>query len=400
VSEDLAQDLIHEKVRQVYHDLLKREPDTDGLHYWTELVERTGDIQDVIKGVRESEEYILLGKAQELHQKTVYSNIEYLARAGRIEKLIYNGYSRPLALKVETTNICNNDCIICPYSSQKREKHIMSLGIFKKILEDYRMLGGGDLSLTPIVGDLFCDKYLIPRLDMIKTCGSVKRLSVTTNAVLALKYDDSALEYIVQSFDRFKISVYGLDREEYRVMTRKDEYEKALQSISKIMAYSKSNVVIGIRHLKKRSPEFVREWVEGLKKSSGCRYPVEVTEAADEYNNWSVLNTHTALPFDAKWQCDYEAKEQCFIPLLYSQVLSSGDVSFCSCANFDAHQQLMLGSIRDSSLAELYSSPKCSELYSWPICGVPEFCKTCSFYTPFDVFLARWPDVFTNLPLN
>jgi hypothetical protein len=94
-----------EKIRHLYRNLLGRESDSNGLKYWVTEAERTGDFQVVIDGIKESIEYKQLNNAQAIHKNTVFSDIACLARPERIEKLTFNGYSRPLSIQVETVNI-------------------------------------------------------------------------------------------------------------------------------------------------------------------------------------------------------------------------------------------------------------------------------------------------------
>jgi MoaA/NifB/PqqE/SkfB family radical SAM enzyme len=355
--------------------------------------------QEVAEDIQRRIDHELLRKAQAMQKRSVYANLPSLARPGRIDKLVFQGYSRPLSLAIETTNICNNNCVVCSYSSQTRARETMSLSLFEKILQDYKALGGGDLSFTPLVGEVLLDKYLPTRLEMVKKMGFIRRLSVHSNGVMARLYDDPALKYIVQSFDRFKISIYGLDSEEYKAMTRKDEYESAMENISRILRNSKGNVVFGIRHLKRRSAEDVAKWIEDLRTRSECQYPVEITEQVlEEYSNWGFLG-EVNLPFDARWRPNPINKKQCLIPLLAPKITSTGDVSYCSCANFDASEQLTLGNIHNNSLKQLYNSQKCQKLYSWEIFGIPEFCRACSFYTSIDT-MENWPTLFSDPPLN
>jgi len=390
---------IEEKIQYQYRTLLGREADPGGLMYWNAEAERTGDIQTVIDGIKTSIEYKKLLDARALHKKTVFSNIACLARPERIEKLTFNGRSRPLTLSVETVNICNNDCIICPYSSQTRAHQTMSIELFGKILDDYTLIGGGNLALTPFVGEILLDKHLLTRLEMIKKSGIVSRLSVTTNGVMAHLFDDPTLEYIIHSFYRIWISIYGMDAEEYKAMTRKDEYEKALENICRILRFSKGNIVLGIRHLKKRSSEDIYKWVENLKNRANYKYPLEVIEDMFVFNNWSIFNTNTKLPFDAKWRPAPTHMDQCLLPLLYTKITSAGDLSFCACVNFDASEELLLGNIKNYSLLELYNNEKCRKLWNWKSNGIPEFCRTCSFYQSLDV-IEQQPTIFSDLPLG
>src|SRR5437879_12643984 len=68
---------------------------------------------------------------------------------------------RPFELHLELTNLCNANCIFCPYQFQKREIQFMSDIVFEKAVADYIAIGGGSVGLTPIVGDsLIESKFL------------------------------------------------------------------------------------------------------------------------------------------------------------------------------------------------------------------------------------------------
>ena len=113
--------------------------------------------------------------------------------------LIHNGYSRPIMLIVETVNICNNNCIICAYSKTTRKKGIMNQEVFKKILFDYDEIGGGGLSLTPVVGEIFLDKDLVTRFKEIQKHPMITDVSFTTNVVRSFDLDDQDLCFILQN---------------------------------------------------------------------------------------------------------------------------------------------------------------------------------------------------------
>src|SRR6185369_3006675 len=151
-------------------------------------------------------------------------------------------------------NICSNDCIICPYSRMTRPKITMLMDVFKKVINDYIDIGGGYLSLSPVVGDIFADNDLMERLDYIKSRHEITSLSVTTNAVLVSRYSDSELRQIVTSFDKIVISVYGIDREEYSLMTQSNNYNEMLSGISRILEQADHTVEVqfAFRFLKKR----------------------------------------------------------------------------------------------------------------------------------------------------
>ena len=98
-----------------------------------------------------------------------------------VSYFMHRGRFRPLAISVETINICNNDCIICPYSAQTRKRRTMAMDLFEKAIRDYQEIGGGPVSLTPLVGEAFLDKHLLRRLRFMKQAPSITKVSVTTN---------------------------------------------------------------------------------------------------------------------------------------------------------------------------------------------------------------------------
>ena len=121
------------------------------------------------------------------------------------------GRSRPLYLRIETVNTCNNLCIVCAYRDQERPKAIMATDIFEKAVRDYADVGGGFLSLTPLVGDAFLDRNLIERLRFLESVPQIRELGVTTNAAMAHRFDDRDLRYVVGRFGKLSISIYGVD---------------------------------------------------------------------------------------------------------------------------------------------------------------------------------------------
>ena len=62
---------------------------------------------------------------------------------------------------LELTNACNANCSFCAYRFMQRGVKITSFEDFKKIVNNYNIIGGGDLNFTPVVGDPLVDKNII-----------------------------------------------------------------------------------------------------------------------------------------------------------------------------------------------------------------------------------------------
>jgi len=315
----------------------------------------------------------------------IYRNVKPLNNSRYLDRILFRCrlpqdggpapvFSRPVMVICETVNICCNDCIICPYGSMTRKKEVMPLDLFEKLLGDYSAMEGGRLSLTPKMGDIFFDPLLPDRLALVRKYPKITGISVTTNAIESDRYSDRELREIVSSFRRFHISVYGLDPEEYALMTRRVTYQRMIDNIRRIITVAPRSctLTLGFRLLHERSPEEIDAW---MTRNFRVELPYDVTST---YMDWGgTLDTTRPLPFDGKWRPARVTASQCGIPLIACLVFSSGDVSFCSCNDYDRKEEFSLGNIGTNSLTAIINSPKNAKLWESAL-DLPRSCKFCS----------------------
>jgi len=280
-------------------------------------------------------------------------------------KISVENKSRPIMLDCETINTCTNDCIICAYGMMKRDKTVMPLERFEKVLHDYSDMGGGYLSLTPR-GEIFLDPLLVERLSLRDKYPKIKGISVTTNAVPINRFSESDIRKILNSFIRIHISIYGLDDEEYRLMTRRDFYPRVvanIKTITELIDQEKTSLRLGFRLLKAHSETDIRDWIKKNLGRDDIPYGYMST-----YTNWRGA-LKDPLPFEGKWQARSQGKSHCLMPLIETSVY---------CTEFDLIEEFKLGNIDDHSLGELYNSDRNKELWT----NLPKPCLTCSYYHP------------------
>ena len=334
--------------------------------------------------------------SSELISGDVYQSHRILDNATFKKHILKNGRSRPIMLICETVNICNNNCIICPYHKMTRKKEIMPLSLFEKVLRDYSDMGGGALSLTPMVGDVFLDKFLLDRIRLIKQYRTITKIGFTTNAVLVDQFSDKDLTLILENMSNIHLSVYGMDGEEYLIMTKRNSYSRLLGNIKRLLALvdDRNKIKIGFRFLKQHSENDIRQW---MFEHFGTEFQYGYTSF---YANWgNTLNTHEPLPLQGKWFDSRENTAPCIIPLVACQVFSNGDVSFCHCCDYDAIDDFRLGNLKAMSLTALYNSEKNRRLWRWENDGkLPTYCKQCTFHVPLSSVMS-YQFIFEN-PLD
>ncbi len=121
----------------------------------------------------------------------------------------------PKVIYIETTNICNANCIMCPHDSMKRPFITMEQKTFEKIIDDMINV---DLSDTQLFlhkeGEPLCDNRITERINYVhKMLPNVKEIGINTNAMLLSKdISDSLLN---SGLNLIFFSVDGTSSETY-----------------------------------------------------------------------------------------------------------------------------------------------------------------------------------------
>ncbi len=386
--------LAREAVDLLYRAHLGRSPEAASLNNCVAHLEAGGKLGDLEVMIFASDEYRL--KNTPKGGDHPLAHIAALWKPELASFFSFRGRYRPLSLTVETVNICNNDCIICPYSAQTRRKGYMTREMFDSILDQYAMIGGGTLGLTPMVGEIFLDKKLEERLASIGRHPSITAVSAISNASMASLYTDDRLSGILDRLDRLAISTYGLDRDEFRTMTRKDGYEKFRASLVRLLRIGgPEKVRISARQLVDRPQGQIDRWISEIADDAGVTPDRIVFGTTLTYANWGHFDTTTTLPHDAIWSPEPVNSGQCALPLISAQVLVDGTTSFCGCANFDGVSELNIGNVSETPLFQMLRSDRVKRLWNWEACGTPEFCKRCSFHMPIE-HLSALPSAFAD----
>lgn len=64
-------------------------------------------------------------------------------------------------LSIETTNICNSNCVFCANQKMKRKRMILDIALFKKIIDEYLSLGAEEVNFNAVIGEPFTDPFFV-----------------------------------------------------------------------------------------------------------------------------------------------------------------------------------------------------------------------------------------------
>src|SRR5918996_37820 len=136
---------------------------------------------------------------------------------------------RPFELHFELTNLCNANCVFCPYQFQTREVEFMPDEVFTKAVNDFLTIGGGSVGLTPIVGDALIDPKFLERVKYLRSFAAIDRIWVTTNGILLDRHGID--EVLASGLTSITISTAGFDEEMYERVYRSKSYRRFRRNV-------------------------------------------------------------------------------------------------------------------------------------------------------------------------
>jgi hypothetical protein len=289
---------------------------------------------------------------------------------------------RPLMLICETINVCNSQCVFCAYTIQTRPRGLMSLALFRRVVEEYRSFGGGCLSLTPMVGDVLLDRLLPERLEVVAQNRDALRLSMTTNLYALDRWSDAQVRRWLETADLIHVSCYGIDRDETLQITQKDLYARFVAQMRRLLDLrdgmrDAATLRIGFRLLEERAPEVL---VRFQREAFGRELPVSSVSAT--YNNWGGA-MRGELPGQARYAALRENGTACVQLAVALMVFWDGRLSACSCCDYDASPDLVIGDLAHQGLLEAFNGAANQALWRRHEEGdLPEVCRRCTFHLP------------------
>ncbi|WP_053549685.1 radical SAM protein [Desulfuromonas soudanensis] len=306
----------------------------------------------------------------------------------------------PLILQIETTNVCNAACIFCAYSAMQRPKGVMSMALFDKLVNDYAGMGGGPVSLTPVVGDALLDPHLLERLRLLSAHPLVNQITMTTNAIALDRYADDEVRFLLESLDGIQVSIGGLDAETYKTLYGVDRFPQVKAAMERLLTLkdgveSGANLTFAFR---------TNDWT----------FELRFKRQLDEYRRrgvfvshiWTYANYSGVIKSDSRMNLqvnETEAKTTttCVYPCVHMAVCWDGRVTACGCADFEG-KSLWVGQAQENSLAELWHGEKRSRiLESFTSGRLTPICRQCTAYQADTLFAQPlFRDVIPRQPLT
>ena len=290
-------------------------------------------------------------------------------------------------LHIETSAVCNLDCCFCAYGKKLTPKVTMPGELFESCVKQALELGYEEFDLTPCTGDVFMDRGLFDKLDLLERSAGVRSYGFYTNFTVPRPQDIARLVRL-KKLTGVGISVYGHDVVTFKLITRMNDklYYRLVENIEQLFTVTRGLKIPvhfaihpGAKSLRGRKSELL-DVIEKFKKAGAS---AKATKGL--YNNWGGYITQDdvkGVPIEVSAP-DLIYKNGACVRLFTSvQVMATGIVN--GCAARDTGATLQLGDATKAPLREIISSrnPAYMNLIEEQQRGeLRPVCRDCDFYS-------------------
>ena len=284
------------------------------------------------------------------------------ARAKPVRRLLLaTGRDRaprmPEIVQIESTNICNAKCVFCPRDDMHRRQGIMSVELFRKIVDECVTLGITHVRMHNY-GEAFMDRKLVEKVKYAKDRG-IQEVGMISNGSLIT--DHVARGMIDAGLDAINISVDASGKEVFESTRVGLSYDKVIANIERLVRLRAESG--------QRRPKLILSFVRQNNSADEQAFIEHWRAIADkihitDLHNWAgTLNTESDVNYP------------CYRPWLTFTVLWDGRVSLC-CADFDG--KTILGDLNTQSIAEIWNADPYRDVRRQHLeSGGPDICRAC-----------------------
>ena len=263
----------------------------------------------------------------------------------------------PEIVQIESTNICNAKCVFCPRDDMHRRQGIMSVELFRKIVDECVTLGITHVRMHNY-GEALMDRRLVEKVKYAKERG-IKEVGMISNGSLIT--DHVARGMIDAGLDAINISVDASGKEVFESTRLGLKYDKVIANIERLVRLRTESG--------KRRPKLILSFVRQNNSADEQAFIEHWRGIADkihitDLHNWAgTLNTESDVNYP------------CYRPWLTFTVLWDGRVSLC-CADFDG--KTILGNVNTQSIADIWNAEPYREARRQHLeSGGPDICRAC-----------------------
>jgi MoaA/NifB/PqqE/SkfB family radical SAM enzyme len=287
-------------------------------------------------------------------------------------------------LSIEITNTCNSKCVFCANISMKRRKEYLDTGLFRKVVDQYILMGGDIINFNCLIGEPLLDPHLLERIRYVKSFPQIRSLTFFSTLQWLHRYDIK--EFIASGVDTIYISLTLSGREKYKEFYGVDHYDHVIKNlVALIEENNRSANKMGIELSIKPTDENINNirrhadftMIDKLLQGGASRALDEMGLGVHDFS--SVVKLPTYL---RKRPLYPRNRRPCRLLYDHLKIFSNGKVGLCVCSDYEANSDLIVGHVQDGNLSDIWRGDKVRQIRdNWRVKNiVPGLCKKCGAY--------------------
>ena len=266
--------------------------------------------------------------------------------------------SFPLIFQIQTVDLCNGSCIMCPNSTMTKKKQCaMTDQLYQKIIHEIATESKGRFLFLFLQNEPLLDRTIAQKIRLAKNTESNIQTYFITNGSLCTREVIRELEEA--DLDLIAFSVDGLSKETYEKIRPNFKYDAVMENLENALR-SRLDVCVKFTLQKENEQElkaFRRYWrqrqvpvdINVVSNRTGCLTNYDEIFVPPPYSNIKKTIGKVYLKFV---KC-------CPQTLTTFNILSNGDVLLC-CNDFK--RTTVLGNITDTSIKEIWNGEQYKEV--------------------------------------
>ena len=271
----------------------------------------------------------------------------------------------PLALDIESTNLCNLDCFFCPRKEAAKGEGLMDFALFTRIVDECATRGPLRKIGLHKDGEPLAHPRIIDMVRYIRDTQAADVISFTSNGILMKAR--KAEQLIEAGLNDVSFSIDATEGDTYRQSKGRDKYNLVEQNVRHFLAIKPAEVKVTVKFIRMREYEgeeerFIANW-------SDMGADILITE----YHDWSGSVRDSSLlgvAADSSYACEN--------PWYSLAVNWDGKVSIC-CVDWDS--QAVVGDAHSESIHSIWHGDTLRGIRETHLAGRAHCIKPCNTCT-------------------
>ncbi len=257
----------------------------------------------------------------------------------------------PRVMLLETTNICNHECLFCDHSKMSRKPCFIDKDLALRLLDEAFELGAREVGLY-MLGEPLADPNIEYYIKYAKALG-YEYVYITTNG--SLLTSDKVVSLLSTGLDSIKFSINASEPGRYRLIHGRDDYKRAIEAVKACDEFRKKNNISLYIAVSCVITKYTADDGEELKKQlEGYVDEFIVLECKNQCGNMNEeIENYLCI---TKNKSVHEDRGFCFYPYNRVCITSEGFLTVCCTdyRNYLAVEDLSKMSLKDAWNSERF----------------------------------------------